>query len=196
MQDPAPCSADLVLAAAQGDPRAGTRCWDEYSVLVRGVIRRALGRSDDVEDLVQETFLRLFREAPRLRDKGKVRSFVLGIALNVVRDEWRRRRVRKWLCLTDHGFLPDLEAPDDSDARRAVRRLYEILELLEPNSRIAFSLRYFEELELDEAADVMGCSLATMKRYLAHARERVEARASRDASLLPYLGAGSAQEAP
>src|SRR3984957_15385995 len=188
--------AALARLAAARDPRAAAALWDRYATLVRGILRRTLGPSADVEDLVQDAFIGLFRTLPGLRDPDALRSFVVGTALRVARSELRRRRVRRWLSLTPTGLLPDTaqQGAVDPEARRAVKRLYEVLDKIDDRGRMAFVLRYLEGYELTEVAEALGCSLATTKRALAKAQERVNAMVKRDPLLAPYAREGSEEE--
>jgi RNA polymerase sigma-70 factor, ECF subfamily len=180
--------AGLARAAAEGHAGAPAAVWDRYSTLVRGVLRRSLGPGVDAEDLVQETFLLLFREVKNLRDPSALRSFLIGITVRVARSALRRRRLRRWLMLTDSGVLPE-EPWDgaDSNAREALARLYALLDRLDEKARLLFVLRYIEGLELTEAAEATGMSLATAKRHLAKVTARVQAMAERDPLLVTYL---------
>jgi RNA polymerase sigma-70 factor (ECF subfamily) len=185
--------AALARLAAAKDPRAAAALWDRYATLVRGILRRTLGPSADVEDLVQDAFIGLFRTLPGLRDPDALRSFIVGTALRVARSELRRRRVRRWLSLTPTGTIPDLAQPGaiDPEARRAVKRLYEVLDKIDDRGRMAFVLRHLEGYELTEVAEALGCSLATTKRALAKAQERVNAMVERDPLLAPYAREGT-----
>jgi hypothetical protein len=102
---PLPSTDDtqLVQAAAAGHPGAARVIWDRYARLVRSLLRRSMGPEGEVEDLLQEVFLRFFERAGTLRDMGALRSFVVGITLRVARDALRKRRVRRILSLTDSG---------------------------------------------------------------------------------------------
>jgi RNA polymerase sigma-70 factor (ECF subfamily) len=182
--------ADLAALAARGDPRAAAEIWDKHSSLVRGILCRSLGPSDEIADLVQEVFLRFFRELKNLRDPNALRSFLIGITLRVAGSELRRRRVRRWLRLTDTGTLPEPASERSSDPQHALTRLYAILDGLDTRGRLAFTLRHFEGYELTELAAALGCSLATAKRHLARAQDRVYAITRREALFAPYLAAG------
>lgn len=180
--------AGLACAAAEGHSGAPAAIWDRYATLVCGLLRRSLGPSVDVEDLVQETFLAFFREVKNLRDPSALRSFLVGITVRVARGALRRRRLRRWLMLTDDGVLPEepWEGVDEG-AREALARLYALLDRLDEKTRLLFVLRHIEGLELTEAAEATGVSLATAKRHLAKATARVQAMTERDPLLAAYL---------
>jgi RNA polymerase sigma-70 factor (ECF subfamily) len=180
----------LARAAAAGHPGAAAVIWTRFAPLVRRLIRRTLGPGDDIDDHVQDTFLRFFRVAGELRDPSLLGSFIVGIAMRVARSELRRRRVRRWLTLTASGSLPEtLDAPADAGARAAVARLYAILDRVDDRSRMLFVLRHIEGLELTEIAAALGCSLATTKRHLARGAQRILAAAQRDPALAAYIHA-------
>ena len=74
---PSTDDGELVRAAAAGHPGAAKVIWDRYSRLVRSLLRRSMGPEGEVEDLLQEVFLRFFERAGTLRDTGALRqSFV------------------------------------------------------------------------------------------------------------------------
>jgi RNA polymerase sigma-70 factor, ECF subfamily len=183
-----PTDAALANAAIAGEPAAAGLIWERFSPLVRGLVRRSLGPDRDVEDHVQDVFLRFFEQVDELRDPAAVRSFLVGITVRVLRSELRRRRLRRWLHLTDAGELPDAPAPpEDEDAREALKRLYHLLDGMDDEARIAFVLRFVQGLELTEVAASLGASLATTKRRLAKVSARVLAAARRDPILAGYL---------
>jgi RNA polymerase sigma-70 factor, ECF subfamily len=183
---------DVTLAAdaAKGDPAAHAAIWDRYSPLVRRILVRGLGPGSEVEDQLQEVFLRFYRNRALLRDHAALRSFLFGIALRVAASELRSRHIRSWLRLTKDGLLDDHEASrtDDPDAREAVKRLYAILDRLNAKSRLAFVLHYVDGWELTEVAEAFGVSLATVKRRLARTSVRVFASAQADNLLVHFLG--------
>jgi RNA polymerase sigma-70 factor (ECF subfamily) len=180
--------ATLATDAASGDPGAYAAIWDRYSPLVRRVLVRSIGPGSEVEDQVQEVFLRFYRNRRLLRDPAALRSFLFAIALRVAASELRSRRIRSWLRLTRDGMLDEQEAPrTDSDAREAVKRLYAILDRLDTNSRLAFVLHYVDGWELTEVAQALNVSLATVKRRLSRISSRVFAGAEADGLLVQYL---------
>ncbi len=185
--------ATLARAVAAGDEAAATAVWTRHAPLVRSVLRRSLGPYGDVEDAVQEVFLRFFRQVGELRDPSALRSFLVGIAMHVAVSALRRRRVRRWLRLTDSGVVPEPPAAAGRDrgdeAREAMRRLYAILDRLDDAGRLTFVLRHVEGLELAEVAEALSVSLATTKRRLAKVTARVLAMIERDPVLPEYARA-------
>lgn len=183
--------AELAVAAAEGHPGAAGEVFRRFSGLVRGLLMQSIGPHGDVEDLVQETFMRFFRRAQDLRDPSALRSFMVGIAMRVARGELRKRRVRRLFTLAEPDQVPDQPVEgEDHEAREALRRLYAILDRLDVDARLAFVLRQIQGLELNDVAAALGCSLATAKRRVAKAEARVVYHARRDDTLLAYAERG------
>ena len=188
--DPGDDDAALVDAVRARLPRAAGRLWDRHSGMVRRILRRILGPSVDVEDAVQDAFLRLFRDLDSLRDPSALRSFLIGITLHVAKSELRRRRAKRWLLLSDDGVLTEPESTGDAqrlEQRAALARLYRLLDKLGAERRSVFVLRFIEGLDLTELSAVLGCSLATTKRRVADAARRVCLLAASDPLLAPYV---------
>ncbi|NUR61555.1 MAG: sigma-70 family RNA polymerase sigma factor [Catenulispora sp.] len=85
---------EVVAAAAAGDAAALERLVGEYLPLVYNIVGRALPVAGDVDDVVQETMLRVVRGLPGLREAGAFRSWLVAVAMNQVRDHVRGYQVR------------------------------------------------------------------------------------------------------
>jgi RNA polymerase sigma-70 factor (ECF subfamily) len=183
---------ELARALIAGEPGAAQIAWDRYAPLVHRIVSRALGPEAEVEDVTQEIFYRLFTRIRSLRKPEALRSFVVSFALRIVKWELRRRRARRWLTLSETG-----EVPDDqllfvtADSRYVLRRLYRLLDQLPTRERLVLVLRHVEGMTLEEIAEALDISLATVKRSLKHASERLSSLVDSDAALRkPRAGAG------
>jgi RNA polymerase sigma-70 factor (ECF subfamily) len=168
---------------------------------VRRILRRVFEPDDAVEDAVHDVFVRLFENVDHVRDANALRSYIVTIALNTARGELRRRRVRRLYdpSMYELWSPPALGAvgatSPELDARIAMTRLFRILDELPAEERRTIVLRRVEEMELTEVATRSGVSLATVKRRLTRASDRIIARAKRDAILNDYIDADAADPA-
>ena len=166
--------------------------YDRHARTVRGVLRRALGPDQELEDLVHEVFVQFFASPAALRDPQKVGSFLFGVAVRIASGELRRRRVRRRVLLTADGSVPEQATPPaDGGTRRAVAALYRILDELDARDRLVFVLRSIEEVTVAEVAEHLGVSQPTVKRCAARALRHVVERARSEPSLAGYVGLGS-----
>jgi RNA polymerase sigma-70 factor (ECF subfamily) len=184
--------AEIGRRLIAGDPGAAAALWDCFLPLVRGLLIRALGPSE-IDDALQDVFLRIFRRGRALRDPTLVRSYVVAVTVHHIRSEFRRRRVRRVLRLSS-GDEPEpraapMEGGGNPQAVLALRALYRALDALPTDERLAFTLRFFENVELPEGARLAGTSLATFKRRIAAAKLRLWSLTGEDPILAPYLAA-------
>jgi RNA polymerase sigma-70 factor (ECF subfamily) len=186
--------AELVAMAQARDPRAAALVWDRYAHMVRGILCHTVGPRAEIDDLMQEVFVGFFKSVHAMRDPNALKSFLVGIAIRNARTMLRKRRVRKWLHLTDTGELPETATTnEDPRARAAVKNLYALLDKLDDRDRMAFVLRYAEGYELTEVATALGVSLATAKRSIARAEGYVLSQARNDERLREYVDVGDAE---
>src|SRR6185436_6154918 len=187
-EGPPATDAELIAAFLRDEEWGAAGLWDRFAPLVRRILFRALGPGQDVEDLVQEVFIRLYRKLPGLREPEACKGFVVTIATRVLQSELRSRWLRRWLGLSDDGAVPERAADGaDLEARDALDRFYRLLDRLGTQERTVFVLRHIEGLELTEVAQAAGVSLATVKRWLPRITRRLHAQAARDPVLQAYL---------
>ncbi len=177
---PGPTDAELVLAARSGEPWAQEALFRRHAPMVNGLAYRLMGRDSDVDDIVQEAFVQAFQGLGRLQDPQSFAKWIGSIVVHVVSKVLRRRKL-----LTRLGLRRTSEPVDvDTTAGRTVspdvaaelRQVYEVLERLPVDLRIALVLRNVEGLSLDEVALALGVSLATAKRRIAAAEEQLTSK--------------------
>jgi RNA polymerase sigma-70 factor (ECF subfamily) len=176
---PAPGDGELVARARGGEARAREAIYRRHVDAVAAILVRLLGRREEAEDAVQDTFLTAFVELSSLRDAEALRSWLIRIAVHQAHRRFRRRRLLRWLGLDrapDDASLASLAAPGTSpEACAELALLDRALSALPPAPRVAWALRYVEGYDLEGVARTCGCSLATAKRRIAAARARVSA---------------------
>jgi RNA polymerase sigma-70 factor (ECF subfamily) len=162
--------------------------WLKHAPGIYRFLYRALGSSADAEDRTQEVFLGLYSRIDLLRRPEALKSFLFASAVRLIRWELRRRRVRRWVTLSDTGDPPEAHVPaTDFLARSALRRFYAVLDGFGAHERTIFVLRHMEGFTLEEVAETMGISLATTKRHLAKAAEHFSAKVAAEPDLQSYL---------
>lgn len=130
---------------------------DEHRTVVARVLAASLP-PDDVEDAVQETFVKALRAYPRLREGGDLRAWVLTIARRVAIDAGRARRRRPVPVAAPEPPPADgTPAPPEPGLWAAVRAL-------PPRQREAVALHYVGDLAYEDVARAMGCSAEAARR--------------------------------
>jgi RNA polymerase sigma-70 factor (ECF subfamily) len=157
-----PLDADVAVAEGllAGDPSAPLEAWRRFSPAVAVTLRRMLGPGGDLEDMVQEVFLRFFDGLGGLRNRQSIRAFITGIAVRRAQEEIRRRDVRRRLAHLLPSFLRPRTFELDTQSRDAIARLYRVLDSLRPEDRTLYVLRYIQGLDHNRLAEVLGVSSA------------------------------------
>ncbi|WP_229873892.1 sigma-70 family RNA polymerase sigma factor [Streptomyces cirratus] len=177
--------AGLVVAAQAGDDRAREELIAAYLPLVYNIVRRSLSGHADVDDVVQETLLRVVRDLPALRAPESFRSWLVSITLRQINAHWHRQRAfaGRTTVIDEALQIPDAGAePEDvtilrlhvSDERRQV---VEAGRWLDPDHRVLLSLWWQEcagLLSRDDIAAAMGLTVAHVGVRLQRMREQLE----------------------
>ena len=167
----APDDRALLARVADGDSRALDMLYDRYSRVVYGVALRILGQAELAEDVVQETFWRVWRRARTFQSgRGRVAAWIFGIAHNLSVDELRRQRSRP-RPVYDTEETPVLRDREDgrmdvvADALEKERgRLIDAaLQQISADQREAIELAYFGGLSQSEIAERLHSPIGTIK---------------------------------
>src|ERR1700751_5641332 len=165
--------------------------FDEVVRLYRSRIFRfimaSLADRDVAESLTQDCFLRAYTARHQFRGESSLATWLTRIALNLVRDHLRNRRMRFWqktretaLDIVDVGeWIPDgASSPEQACLQQErVREIWRSVEKLSRQQRTVFLLRFVEEMELSEIAETTGMNTSTVKSHLYRALRIVREKA-------------------
>ena len=180
--------AALMTAMLQGSQRAAAAIWQRYSPLVRQALARTLGPDQEIEDVLQDVFIAFVNSAAKLEQVGSLRPYLVSIAYRTAAMEIRRRKVRRWVTLTPNGEVPEaLSREGVPDEIRALRALYQILDTLSARDRLIFIARHIDGMQIDEAAEALQVSKATVWRTGKATLKQVMARAQLNPALATYV---------
>jgi RNA polymerase sigma-70 factor (ECF subfamily) len=157
-------SADALLARiAAGDERAFSRLCDLFAGPVLGEALRHLSDRAAAEDVTQEVFLRIWRNAHRFdAERGRAEAWIATIARNASRDALRRKGSVPVDELSD-AVDPSPDPVDEvADASQALQ-LQAAVAALAPGSREVIELAYWQGLSQVEIAERLGLPLGTVK---------------------------------
>jgi len=166
--------AALIAAWRGGDEQAAAELVRRHARALARFLAAAGAPESDLDDLVQETFIRAFRGVERFRGQSQFRTWLLTIGGNVVKDAARRwRRVRMV------PLVEDLRAPDGDPHERAVAaevedRLAQGLRQLPRMQREVFLLRAQQGLEYEDIAQALGTSPGAARVHYHHAVKRLK----------------------
>ena len=188
----APTDEELVLALARGHTDSLGSLVARWEQPLFRFVYRLLERREDARDVCQETFLRVLRGARDFREGARFSTWMYQIALNLCRDQVRRRARWRLRLLESPPARDGVESPlaaepaaadalpDEAlDARQRERAVHEALRELSPEQREVVFLKEFEGLRFREIADVLGCPESTVKSRMYFALDAMRRTLSR-----------------
>ncbi|HEY8341784.1 MAG TPA: sigma-70 family RNA polymerase sigma factor [Calditerricola sp.] len=136
---------------------------------------RMCGDRGVAEELMQETFVRALRALARYRPSGDGRAWLFSIAVNLVRDRWRRQAKRGITLSIDEVDLRAADSAEDETLERlAHQQVRHALLRLPWEQRTALILRYYHDLRYEEIAQVMACPVGTVRSRIHHGLARLK----------------------
>ena len=184
MKTDARTDEELMRAYVGGDEAAFRLLFDRYVPQLMRLARRRLDGDDHAREVVQQTFFQLHAARNDFQEGKKLRPWVYTIAMNLVREHYRRRGRRKETEL-DPERSPAAATPDRGpiEAQQRAARLREALASLPKSQREVVELHWFEEMPFAEVAAIVGATEGAVRVRAHRAYKRLEEL------LRPELGA-------
>jgi len=163
---------ELIVRAQDGDESAQEAIVKSFSPMVFRLISRFFRSREDVEDLAQDVFLKLFARIDQVRPDENFSGWLARVTVNTCYDELRKTRRRK-SAMETYGPQPFHEpsvAPPEPDSHGKARVA---LQSLDPKLRIPLILKEVEEMSVEEIARTMGLTQTNVKVRLFRARKKL-----------------------
>ena len=179
---------DLARRASSGDRAAQRELFVAQRANVHHALFRILGSNRELEDLLQDAFIEIFRALPSFRGDSTLGRWCQTIAIRVAYLAISRRRPPAVeLALVEDTVASDADVRRHVQVREATRRLYAALDRIEAKQRIAFALAAIDGKSLAEVAELTHSSVFAVKTRVWRARRELMRRAGKDAALTAYL---------
>jgi RNA polymerase sigma-70 factor, ECF subfamily len=148
--------AALIAQWRGGEERAATALVERHAQAIARFVA-SLGEREEVEEVVQDTFVRAFGSLESFRGESSFRTWLLTIARNLLRDRQRRRtRARHHVAIQDDDLVSSSDALEGAVATETEQRLRAAVDTLSPMQRSIFTLRVTEGLSYKEIALAVG----------------------------------------
>src|SRR5262245_29700155 len=183
----------LITRAQRGDPQALRELFERFRGDVTRVAFRVLGPTPDLEDVVQEAFVQLYRALPSYQRHAKFSTWLYRVVTNVARMHRRRARSRPQLESRSSEQLerhPHASGQPDAEAERAERQRapYRHLEALSERKRTVLVLHDLVGLPASEIAEIVAAPVLTVRTRLFYARRELYAALAADPALAELIG--------
>jgi RNA polymerase sigma-70 factor (ECF subfamily) len=174
----------LMRLVGQGDTAAFEELIERHQSLVLGTVARMLGSNSEVEDIAQQVFIRVWKNAGRYVARAKFTTWLLKITRNLVFNELRRSKRHAQVAIpfepgTEEMPLRDdaAKAPDVSLLEAELQKAIEgAIRQLPESQRMALVLRRYQEMSYEQIAEILDLSVPAVKSVLFRARTELRER--------------------
>ena len=174
----------LVVRVQKGDKRAFDLLVLKYQSRMHAIVGRFVRDSDEVADVVQESFIKAYRALPKFRGESQFYTWLYRIAVNTAKNYLVARSRRPPGSDIDamdaeyydgSDYLKDLGTPENNLFRDELAALiHKTISDLPEDLRTAVTLREFEGLSYDEIATIIDCAVGTVRSRIFRARETID----------------------
>lgn len=170
--------APLITACQMGDMSAFCELFQRCEVRAYRLAVTILRNSGDAEDVIQDVFLRIFRQIGDYRGEANFQTWLTAIVVNACRDRLRRQKIRNAIpleWLRGNARRDDTDPVDEVEKRWELQTLWGIVNKMEDKYRLPMILFYHEGLTADEVGQVLKVPTHTIYARLNQARQKLRA---------------------
>ena len=169
-----PPDGDLIEAWRDGDAAAAAALVHRHAMPLARFLSAA-GAGEDVDDLVQETFLRAFRRIETFKGVSSFRTWLMTIGSNILKDAWRRSSRRPVVALEDREIVdPASDPQSEAIAGDLAARLGACVRTLPRLQRDVFLLRAQQGMQYADIAGALGTTPGAARVHYHHAIKRLK----------------------
>jgi len=178
---------ELINKAKKGDIRAFEELIIGYEKDIYNIAYRMLGNANDAEDVSQEVCIKIYKSLNIYNNKSKLYTWIYKITINTCIDEIRKNRKNIGLKYIDENinvgeseilqqYKDDKElTPEDKYIKKEEKSdILQKINMLDPDHRAVIILRYINNLEYEEIAESLECSLGTVKSRINRAKKKLQ----------------------
>ncbi|RFU67170.1 RNA polymerase sigma factor [Bacillus sp. V59.32b] len=158
---------ELISRAQNGDMQAFSELISCYSPTVERFAYQMGNKADDIEDITQEVFIRVYRFIHQF-SRSKFSTWLYKITLNVTRDYSRKKQshIRKLFSLQNERQVHSLDSEQHMLRSEEDRVLHECIQKLDEKYRVPIILFYFHDRKYEEISDILTINVSTVKTRL------------------------------
>jgi RNA polymerase sigma-70 factor, ECF subfamily len=168
----------LIALCQEGERSAQSDFYRKYRHEVSRIVQKVLGLNPELEDVVQDVFIEVFRSIDKYKGQAKITTWLYRVCVNVALQKIRRQRRRPEGYQSLEEDLPTHETPHRlMERKEAAQRLYLFLDTIPPKKRVVFILHEILGLDAKEIAEVVCTNVLTVRTRLHYARKEVYKKA-------------------
>ena len=167
---------DLITSSIRNDQKAFRKIVEGYQSMIYSLAFRMLSNEEEAKDTVQETFIKVWMNLQAYNSEKKFSTWIYAIATNLCLDKLKSKKHNFQENAIDNTVLNLISSENieqsfiNSELGNIIRKL---TSELTPKQKIVFTLRYLEEIEIDEISQITGMTPNKIKSNLFLARQTI-----------------------
>lgn len=146
----------------------------KYQEQLYTVVHRMTNNHQDTDDILQNTFIKVYRHIDTFQRKSKLYTWIYRVAVNET-FTYLEKKKKKQLRKADMSLVGDVvQSHPLIDGDDISNRLARAIETLPKKQKMVFNLRYFEEMPYQNMADILDTSIGALKASFHHAVKKIE----------------------
>jgi RNA polymerase sigma factor (sigma-70 family) len=148
----------------------------KYQERIYWHIRKMVIDHDDADDLMQDTFLKVWKNIGSFRQDAQLYTWIYRIATNECLNFLRKKRSKFFLPINDveHELSRKLESSDSIDGSEIQIKLQKALLKLPDKQRLVFNMKYYDEMKYEEISEITNTSVGSLKASYHYAVKKIE----------------------
>lgn len=149
---------------------------DSYQKRLYWHIRRIVISHDDADDILQETFIKIFRSIENFRSESSLFSWIYRIATNQALDFLKKRASERNCSIEDLQYdrSSHLEADVYFEGDEIQRKFQKAIATLPEKQQLVFNMKYFQEMKYEEISEILDTSVGALKASYHHAVQKIK----------------------
>jgi RNA polymerase sigma factor (sigma-70 family) len=149
---------------------------EKYQEKIYWHIRKIVIDHEDTDDVMQNTFIKIWRSLPEFRADSRLFTWLYRIATNEALSFLKQKKRRSLTPLEDveHRLSEEMETDPYFDGSEIQLKLQQAILKLPDKQRIVFNMKYFEGMKYEEMAEILGTSVGGLKASYHHAVKKIE----------------------
>jgi RNA polymerase sigma-70 factor, ECF subfamily len=167
---------EIIRMAIGGNAEAFREIVSQHQSLLYAVAYRFLGKAEDAEDVVQESFIRMWRHLPSHRTEVKLSTWLYKIVVNLCLDVLKsshRKQQKSSVAVREEGNQYNYAVDQEVHAHELHALIQEAASELTPKQKAVFVLRDLEGLPVEEVCNLLSMSASNVKSNLYYARQQM-----------------------
>lgn len=165
---------NLIAKSKSGDIEAFELLIEQYQPMVYNLSYKMLGNYDDASDAAQDALIKIYKKINTFQEKSKFSTWIYRLTYNVCLDKLRQRKNISTQQLDEEIVDKELTPQFAVEKNERIQKIYDAINSLSPEYKAAIIMRDVNGHSYDEIAEILGCSIGTVKSRINRGRTRLK----------------------